>query len=358
MDYNWQWSDTSVTMKHLSTILLLVSLFAVFSCGSSDDVFDVEEYKDDVAIVAESVARSLSGKAELRTDRISLLNYNKGKAGVHCLAVGTTDGGTVIVAVRDTMVRPMAYFVNEPIDSVIYGSEKVKDRNISFYSHFAQHMATTDNTIWRDELQGNDYSVAAAIAPRCPVFWHQHDPYNRLCRRPNDSIVQTGELTIATAMAMTVLQPNVSFIPAWSDILGATSDDAIGKIDSLVALVADGLGVKYGTKDSLASPGAIPMFLFNYGVKCATTSQTNNVVDMLDNDKTVAVVMNYGDGSDGYARSAIADGYTKLSNGCSFIHYMYGWEGKGKNKKEVYLLTSKKSANTLPYQIFFMVLYY
>lgn len=340
-------------MRYFPALALLCSML-FFSCSSSREEIDVEKYVEGVSVQAENLARSLSGNGTLNATEVRLIRQNLG-GNTHCFAVGINNEGTVVVAVRDTMVRPLVYFVNEPVDSVLGGSIIDRDRNISFYSHWAQQMAATDSRVWNNR---NDFQTTESVAPRCKVFWHQVSPYNTLCRKPDNTVVQTGELVVGTAMALTVMRPSLTFLPDWNKISVSAPDSiSICRIDTLIKFVADGLGVKYGMKDSLASPGAIPTFAFGLNVKSIVTSDGEGVRNILKESNSVGIVLNYGSEMLNYARSGIVDGCVSVRGGASFLHVMYGWEGKNTDKKEVFLLCSGKPEGKPLYSTTYYMLY-
>ena len=68
-------------------------------------------------------------------------------------------------------------------------------------------------------VETDENAITEHISPKCKVAWDQNAPYNRYCFTESGQQALAGCVAIATAQALTVLQPSNSLY----NILGRNS---------------------------------------------------------------------------------------------------------------------------------------
>lgn len=251
--------------------------------------------------------------------------------------------GTVVLIKDDINILPIAYFKKENgIDIEEALTDTTSD--LSFLLQSTIDNAVSDNVLKSATNQNN--IIVERLAPKCKVSWHQRSPYNRYCFTSDGKQAVAGCVAIAGAQALSVLQPKMSMITSWDEVIKQyPTEKATDEIARMVSYIGKQTGMKYGVDASGTKADKLVSLFSKYGISNYGGSK---IINVLKTNHGVIVISGYrakhGWGTwkhyvDGHA--FIADGYVKYNrqNDPYYLHLNYGW-GTYYNK-EVYLLSSR-----------------
>lgn len=257
--------------------------------------------------------------------------------------------GTVLVSSNGKRALPIAYFEDENVinDSILSDStsdvtflvenviRKIKGGDSSFQIDSTFNPGNSD-------IDPN-YNIIKRLEPKCKVHWSQRYPYNKYCFTSDGKQALAGCVAIAGGQALTVLQPQMSIVSSWNNIIqNPNSNTTKEEIAQLISYIGKQVGMNYGIEASGTKQSLTPLFA-SYGIK---NYGDDNAINVLNTVHGIVVatgyrsrhgwlVNNYHDG-----HAFIADGYIENEFGNYYLHLNYG---NGQELKRAYILTSKKA---------------
>ena len=263
------------------------------------------------------------------------------------------DMGSVLIADVNESYVPLAYFANEQELDI---DECLKDTlsDLGFLVGYITEIALNcDIAPHQTRASSDEEEIVERVEPKCQVFWHQDEPYNRYCFTRSGEQAVAGCTAIAGALALTVLQPdNEPLINSW---FWATfyrpSDYAVDQIAKLIHYIGESIDMSYGTTSSKASHSKLRSFLldtYKLDGDSLNDYDAERAVDVLRTEHGVIIITGYR-AVHGWWRwehvvdghEFIGDGFVKYNNGSDpyYLHLNYG-DGRAHNG--VYVLSSKK----------------
>jgi len=379
---------------------LLFQFFAIFVCLSScTDDYQTSELqgkinqkceKEIISDVALSFAKSIKSTNirtrttcdQMKVDNIQKLiipysiNMTRANTDEHNFySVSLKDNnGTVLLSSKDSVVLPLAYFMNESnIDINQVVKDSISDLSFLLTSIIGDEIKNSNiDAVNKNNMIKTSSNIVEKVSPKCKVAWHQNSPYNKYCFTSDGKQAMAGCVAIAGAQALTILRPIWPNITSWDDIVKENPTvSTIDEIAKLIHFIGEKTDMKYGVNSSGTKAYKLSSLFRSYGIN---TKVDDAVIETLNKEKGVIVVSGYrskhGWGPtkhyvDGHA--FIADGYIKYENEENpyYLHLNYGW-GPYYQRKEVYLLNCNKhwdeSAGNyygiiFPYKITFLCYY-